>query len=68
VSCRDDLIIQLRDHDLIHYREAGKTTQEVYGIQAFKDVVCDVFGMTGLDVEQALEAWVAITGGKVDRV
>ena len=68
VSCREDLVIQLRDHDLIHYREAGKTTQEVYGLAAFRDVVCDVFGMTGLDVEAALEAWVAITGASVDRI
>ena len=67
VACREDLIIQLRDHDLIHYREAGKTTQEVYGLEAFRDVVCNVFGMTGLDVPMALEAWVAITGGKVDK-
>ena len=45
----------------------GKTTQEVYGLDQFREVIGDVFGMTGLDVEQALEAWVAITGGTVDR-
>ena len=67
VSCREDLVIQLRDHDLIHYRESGKATQEVYGLERYRDVVCDVFGMTGLDVEKALEGWVAITGAKVDR-
>jgi arylamine N-acetyltransferase len=66
VSCRDDLIIQLRDHDLIYYRDAGKTTEKVYGLERFREVVGDVFGMTGLDIRRALDAWVAITGGNVD--
>lgn len=67
VVCRpdDDLIIQLRDHDLIHYRASGKTTQEVYGLARYKEVVNGELGMPGLDVEYALKAWVAITGAKI---
>ena len=65
VICREDLIVQLRDHDLIHYRAAGKTTQEIYGLERYRQVVADEFGMTGLDVPNALAAWVAITGAKI---
>ena len=65
VSCREDLIIQLRDHDLIHYRATGKTTQEVYGLERYRQVVADEFGLTGLDVPKALAAWVTVTGAKV---
>ena len=65
VTCREDLIIQLRDHDLIHYRADGKTTQEVYGLERFRQVVADEFGLTGLDVPKALAAWVAVTGAKI---
>jgi len=67
VICRpdEDLIIQLRDHDLIHYRAAGKTTQEVYGLARYEEVVHGVLGMTGLDVKRALDAWAAITGAKI---
>jgi len=67
VICRpeEDLIIQLRDHDLIHYRSSGKTTQEVYGLARYEEVVHDELGMTGLDVARALGAWTSITGAKV---
>ena len=67
VVCRpdDDLIIQLRDHDLIHYRASGKTTQEVYGLERYREVVADELGMPGMDVEYALNAWTTITGSKI---
>jgi arylamine N-acetyltransferase len=67
VVCRpdEDLVIQLRDHDLIHYRASGKTTQEVYGLARYREVVVDELGMPGLDVEYALNAWAAITGAKI---
>jgi arylamine N-acetyltransferase len=65
VSCREDLIIQLRDHDLIHYRASGKTTQEVFGLERYRQVVADEFGLTGLDVPKALAAWVTVTGANI---
>jgi len=67
VVCRsdEDLVIQLRDHDLIHHRGSGKTTQEVYGLERYREVVVDELGMPGLDVECALNAWAAITGAKI---
>ena len=67
VVCRpdEDLIIQLRDHELIHYRVSGKTTQEVYGLQRYREVVADELGMPGLDVAYALNAWTSITGSRI---
>lgn len=67
VVCRPaaDLIIQLRDHDLIHYRTSGKTSQEIYGLARYREVVADELGMPGLDVEKALAAWVTVTGARI---
>ena len=65
VRCTDDVVIQLRDHELTRYTAAGKTTEEVRSLERYHELVAGEFGFPGMDVERGLEAWSAITGGSI---
>ena len=65
VTCTDDEVIQLRDHELTRYRAGGKTTEEVHGLARYRDLVAGSFGFPGMDVERGLRAWSAITGATI---
>jgi arylamine N-acetyltransferase len=65
VHCTDDVVIQLRDHELIRYTADGKTTEEVRSLERYRELVAGEFGFPGMDVERGLAAWSAITGGSI---
>jgi arylamine N-acetyltransferase len=60
VRCTDELVIQLRDHELTHYTGAGKTTERVEEPARYRELVADLFSLPGLDVDAGLAAWAAI--------
>jgi arylamine N-acetyltransferase len=60
VRCTDHEVVQLRDGELTRYRAEGKTTEAVQGTARHREVVAEVFGLPGLDVEAGLAAWAAI--------
>jgi hypothetical protein len=63
VRCTDDAVIQLRDDELTTHTAAGKTSEEVRGLDRYRELVAGPFGFPGMDVEAGLRAWSAITGG-----
>ena len=63
VRCTDDLVVQLRDHELTRYTAVGRTTEEIHGVERYREVAHGVLGVPGMDVERGLAAWSAITGG-----
>lgn len=65
VRCTDDEVIQLRDHALTRYTAGGKTTEEVRGLDRYRELVAGPFGFPGMDVDRGLRAWSAITGGEI---
>jgi arylamine N-acetyltransferase len=65
VRCTDDEVLQLRDHEFTRYRADAKSTEEVYGVDRYRELVADAFGFPGMDVERGLRAWAAITGASV---
>jgi arylamine N-acetyltransferase len=65
VKCHDDEVLQLRDHEFTRYRAEGKSTEEVHGLDRYRDLVAGPFGFPGLDVERGLRAWSAITGATI---
>ena len=65
VRCADDEVVQLRDHDFTRYTAGGKTTDEVRGVDRYRELVAGEFRLPGMDVERGLRAWSAITGAEV---
>jgi N-hydroxyarylamine O-acetyltransferase len=60
VRCTDDLVVQLRDRELTHYRASGKTTERVEAPERYRQLVEGLFGLPELDVDAGLAAWAAI--------
>ncbi len=67
VHCTDDVVIQLRDHELTRYTASGKTTEEVRSLERYRELVAGPFGFPGMAVDRGLEAWSAITGAEIPR-
>jgi arylamine N-acetyltransferase len=62
VRCRDDEVVQLRDHEFTRYTGGGKTVEQVSEPARYAELVAGEFALPGMDVERGLTAWRAVTG------
>jgi arylamine N-acetyltransferase len=68
VRCRDDEVVQLRDHEFTRYGAGGKVVEQVADPARYRDLVAGEFGLPAMDVDRGLAAWQAIaTGGQESR-
>jgi hypothetical protein len=65
VQMLDGEVKALRDHTFNHYKASGKTSRQVQGIDAYRGVIRDEFGLENYPVEEALAAWSKVTGGTI---
>jgi N-hydroxyarylamine O-acetyltransferase len=65
VQMGDGELKALRDHTFSHYKRSGKVSREVQGIDAYRGVIRDEFGLPNYPVDAALEAWSKVTGGTI---
>jgi arylamine N-acetyltransferase len=65
VQMRDGELKALRDHTYSHYKRSGKVSREVHGIDAYRGVIRDEFGLANYPVDEALSAWSRVTGGTI---
>ena len=65
VQVRDHDLLALRDHSFSHYKPGGKITREVHGIDAYRGLIRDEFGLPNYPVDAALAAWTRVTGATI---
>jgi len=62
VRCRDDEVVQLRDHEFTRYAAGGKIVEEIRDPARYAELIAGEFALPGMDVERGLRAWAAVTG------
>lgn len=65
VQTRPGEVLALRDHTFTHYRSSGKTSREVSGMDAYRGLVRDGFGLANYPIDDALRAWSQVTGATI---
>jgi arylamine N-acetyltransferase len=65
VRCLDDEVLQLAAHEFTRYTSAGKQSEEVYGLQRYREIVADAFSAPQLPIAAGLQAWSELTGEKL---
>jgi arylamine N-acetyltransferase len=65
VRCLEDEVLQLAAHEFTRFTQAGKHSEEVYGVRRYRELVADVFGAPQLPIAAGLRAWSELTGAKV---
>jgi arylamine N-acetyltransferase len=65
VQVRDNDLLALRDHTFNHYKPGGRTTRELHGVDAYRGLIRDEFGLPNYPVDEALAAWTQVTGATI---
>jgi N-hydroxyarylamine O-acetyltransferase len=65
VQTREAEVLALRDHTFTHYKPSGKTSRVVEGVDAYRGLVQDGFGLSEFPLDEALAAWSRITGATI---
>jgi arylamine N-acetyltransferase len=65
VRCKPNWVASLLDHQLSIYGPVGRTSEEVFGLRRYREIVGDLFNAPNLPIDDGLRAWTAITGAKI---
>ena len=65
VQIRPGEVLALRDHTFTHYKASGKTSRQVEGIDAYRGVIRDEFGLANVPCRRGAGGVGRVTGATI---
>jgi N-hydroxyarylamine O-acetyltransferase len=62
IRCEEERVLVLRDGVFSEFKASGKSTEAIADLGRYRELVTQVFQLSGLPIEEGVEAWRALTG------